>query len=66
MTLAIIIILFAVQSRGNGAMSALFGPVTLIWFTVLAIGGVVNIVDNPSVLAALSRCMQSASWQATD
>ena len=53
-TLAIIVVLFAVQSRGTGTMSTLFGPVTLVWFSVLAIGGVANIIANPSVLAALN------------
>ena len=54
LTLLIIIVLFSVQSRGTGAVATLFGPVTLIWFATLAVGGMANIVTNPGVLAALN------------
>ncbi len=53
-TLVIIFALFAVQSRGTAAVASLFGPITLVWFIVLAVGGVVHIAANPSVLASLN------------
>jgi KUP system potassium uptake protein len=53
-TLGIIVALFAVQFRGTGAVASFFGPITLIWFATLAIGGVVNVAANPAVLAALN------------
>ena len=31
-----------------------FGPITAVWFVALALGGLVHIVDDPSILAALS------------
>jgi KUP system potassium uptake protein len=53
-TLAIIIGLFLVQSRGTAAVSAWFGPVTLVWFAVMAIGGIVHIAADPAILTALN------------
>jgi KUP system potassium uptake protein len=46
--------LFAVQSRGTASVSALFGPVTAIWFIAIAAIGIVHILNVPSVLLALS------------
>ncbi|MFO1170988.1 MAG: potassium transporter Kup [Hyphomicrobiaceae bacterium] len=53
LSIAIIVGLFMVQSKGTGLVSALFGPVTLVWFIALAIGGIANIAGNPQVLLAL-------------
>ncbi len=53
-TLAIIIGLFAVQSKGTSAVAGLFGPVTLVWFLVLALGGMMHIGANPGVLLAIN------------
>jgi hypothetical protein len=54
LTVVILIALFSVQSRGTASISALFAPITTIWFIVIAIAGAVEIADNPSVLAALN------------
>jgi len=51
--LAVLVGLFAVQSRGTGAMGRLFGPVMLAWFVALAALGAWQIVRTPAVLAAL-------------
>jgi KUP system potassium uptake protein len=51
---AILIVLFALQSRGTGTVGRLFGPVMLVWFVVLAALGVHGIVGHPGVLRALS------------
>src|SRR5215470_12264825 len=40
LTVVILIALFAVQSRGTARVAAFFGPVTLVWFIVIAIAGV--------------------------
>jgi KUP system potassium uptake protein len=53
-TLVIITILFAIQRFGTGAVGKLFGPVMGLWFTVLAISGLGQIVDQPEILKALS------------
>ncbi len=52
-TLAILVALFLLQSRGTGRVGALFGPVVVVWFAVLAALGVAGIARAPSVLAAV-------------
>lgn len=54
MTAAILLGLFAVQSRGTARMAAFFGPVTLVWFIALALAGLWHIADDPSVLLAFN------------
>ena len=54
LTVLILVALFAVQSRGTARVSALFGPITTIWFIVIAVIGVMHIFNNPSVLAAFN------------
>ena len=52
--MVILIGLFAVQARGTGRVAAFFGPVMLLWFLVLAIGGFIHIVDAPRVFLAFN------------
>ncbi len=51
-TIGIIIGLFLVQSRGSAAVAAWFGPIVIVCFIVMAIGGAVHIAANPDVLPA--------------
>ena len=53
-TLAVLTLLFAAQRFGTAAVGRWFGPITLVWFAVLAVLGVVHIVRHPGVLVALS------------
>jgi len=53
-TLAILIALFLVQSRGTGRVAAFFGPIMLVWFGALAIAGGLHIADDPTVLTAIN------------
>jgi KUP system potassium uptake protein len=53
-TLAILTGLFAIQRFGTGAVGRLFGPVMAIWFTVLAVAGLHEVVREPGVLRAIS------------
>ena len=53
-TLLIITGLFLFQQLGTGSVGALFGPVMLVWFIVLAVLGLINIADQPSVLASVN------------
>lgn len=50
----ILVLLFMIQRRGTARVGAFFGPVTIVWFAVLAILGVVSIAQTPAVLAALN------------
>ncbi|MCA8927058.1 MAG: KUP/HAK/KT family potassium transporter [Alphaproteobacteria bacterium] len=54
LTIVILLLLFLVQSRGTASVGTLFGPVTLVWFIVIAVLGLVQIVEHPVVLKALS------------
>jgi KUP system potassium uptake protein len=54
LTLVILIGLFWFQSHGTARIGSIFGPIMLIWFWTIAILGVVAIVRQPSVLAAVS------------
>lgn len=53
-SVVIIIGLFLVQYRGTAAVAVFFGPITLVWFAVMALGGLAHVMDAPQVLAALN------------
>lgn len=52
--LGILFLLFAIQQFGTKSIGKFFGPVMLIWFSMLFILGFTQIITNPSVLKALS------------
>ena len=54
LTMVILIGLFLVQARGTHRVATFFGPITLVWFGVLAVGGLVHIVDDPRVFLAFN------------
>jgi KUP system potassium uptake protein len=54
LSLAILVALFAVQRLGTGAVGWLFGPVILLFFAVIAIFGLHQVVLHPGVLQGLS------------
>ena len=53
-TLTILVVLFLAQRRGTAGVGAVFGPIMIVWFGVLALLGVRHIVGNPVVLLAVS------------
>ena len=53
-SIAILIALFLVQSRGTAKVGLLFGPVILVYLAALATLGVVNIVTHPEIIGALN------------
>ncbi len=54
LTLGIIIGLFIVQKHGTAGIGKIFGPVTLVWFIVIAVLGVIEIALEPRTLLALN------------
>jgi KUP system potassium uptake protein len=52
--LVILIILFGIQRTGTQRVSSFFGPITALWFLVIAVAGVFGIMREPSVLAAIN------------
>ncbi|BCH53417.1 MULTISPECIES: potassium transporter Kup [Rhizobium/Agrobacterium group] len=53
-SVVILIVLFAVQSRGTGAVANFFGPITVVWFLVMAAGGIGHIFDDPAIFRAFN------------
>ncbi len=53
-SIGVIVVLFAIQMQGTGQIGRVFGPVMALWFVVLATLGVLQVAQNPAVLAAIS------------
>ena len=54
LALFVAIFLFSVQKKGSSKLSALFGPVMVVWFAALAFSGVVALSQVPSVMKAIN------------
>ncbi|WP_263967353.1 potassium transporter Kup [Roseomonas xinghualingensis] len=54
LSLAVLLALFLFQYRGTGSMGAIFGPITVTWFGVIGLLGLVEVIREPGVLVALS------------
>lgn len=50
----LLVFLFFIQSRGTAKIGALFAPIMFVYFTVIAILGLTQIVQNPEILLALN------------
>ena len=53
-SIAVLISLFAMQRYGTGTVGKLFGPIIVVWFGVLAFTGLLQIIQQPAILAALN------------
>jgi len=53
-TIVIITALFLIQRFGTGTMGKFFGPVMVLWFTVVGVSGISGIAGSPSILRAIS------------
>ena len=54
LTVLILVSLFAVQYKGTAGVGKIFGPITFIWFIVIAVLGISSIAKNPDVLRAIN------------
>jgi KUP system potassium uptake protein len=54
LSLVVVTVLFVVQRHGTGGIGKFFGPITALWFLVIAVLGLRHIVENPVVILALS------------
>jgi len=52
-TIVVLIALFCVQSHGTAAVGRVFGPLMLLWFFTIAVLGIWQIIQHPSILAAV-------------
>jgi KUP system potassium uptake protein len=50
----VIVVLFAMQWRGTRSVGRVFGPVMVVWFVVIGVLGLIQIVQHPFVLLAIS------------
>lgn len=53
-TLLILMVLFGLQRFGTGVIGKLFGPVMLVWFSVLGISGLLNSLQHLEILKAIN------------
>ncbi|MGZ5714344.1 MAG: potassium transporter Kup [Caldimonas sp.] len=54
LTVAVLVALFLVQKRGTAGIGALFGPVMVLWFAVLALSAIAPVVRHPAILTAVN------------
>ena len=50
----ILVGLFLVQRRGTGAVGKVFGPIMVVWFTVLAVLGIRWIAHQPEIIQSIN------------
>lgn len=53
-SMGIIIILFSIQQHGTANLSKFFGPITIVWFLAMGLGGALWIIEVPMVLNAFN------------
>ncbi|MGL5564477.1 MAG: potassium transporter Kup [Plesiomonas sp.] len=53
-TLIVLVTLFGAQHYGTAGIGKLFGPIMLLWFSVLALLGTIEIMQNPTILQAIN------------
>ena len=54
LSVAILLGLFILQRYGSGTIGWLFGPILLVWFVVIGLIGLSQVVKDPAVFQALS------------
>ena len=52
-SLAVLLFLFWFQKRGSGAIGKVFGPIMVVWFTVIGFLGLFSVAANPVVFLAI-------------
>ena len=67
LTVTVLVALYAVQFKGTAGIGKWFGPIVLVWFALLGVMGVINIIGNPAILAALNplyavRFLHANGW----
>jgi KUP system potassium uptake protein len=52
--LAVLVLLFFMQRWGTNFVGKFFGPIIVVWFVILGLTGIEQIVQTPEILAALN------------
>jgi KUP system potassium uptake protein len=63
-TCALLVGLFAIQSRGTETVGRLFGPVMVLWFVTLGVLGARQVIAHPAILSAASPLHAAAYFRA--
>ncbi|MFK4614322.1 KUP system potassium uptake protein [Kitasatospora sp. GAS204A] len=53
-TIAVLVLLFAIQRYGTNLVGNLFGPIMTVWFLILGVVGGAEVVRHPAIFKALS------------
>ena len=53
-TIFILVVLFFIQKTGTDVVGKLFGPVMLVWFAVIGLMGLHQVVQNPAIFEAIN------------
>jgi KUP system potassium uptake protein len=67
-TISVLSVLFIVQAKGTGDIGKIFAPVMCVWFAVLALLGINNVLAEPGVLMAMNpyyavHLLYELGWQ---
>jgi KUP system potassium uptake protein len=54
LALIVLVSLFLLQRRGTASVGGLFGPIMIVWFGTMGVLGLLNVMDEPSVLRAVN------------
>jgi KUP system potassium uptake protein len=52
--LGILVAFFFLQQFGTHSIGKLFGPIMLLWFTMLALLGIIHLTDDPAIIKAFN------------
>ena len=53
-TVIILTMLFVIQKYGTNFIGKMFGPIMLLWFITIGIGGGLQVINHPDILISLS------------
>ena len=52
--LCILCVFFFMQQFGTGTIGKMFGPIMMVWFSMLAVLGIIHLADYPAIFKALN------------
>jgi KUP system potassium uptake protein len=62
----LLVFVFAIQARGTARVGAFFGPIMLVYFLVISILGLVQIVGQPGIILQTLNPLNAVAFFATD
>lgn len=54
LTCLVLLLLFLIQKRGTAGIGKVFGPILLIWFVAIGTLGLMQVIQDPNILAAIN------------